>query len=57
LDYYPSINRREFKNIDAKFQVELGYWAFSNHLQDYKINRTMIKNKLPGVSKQLVTTS
>jgi hypothetical protein len=22
------------KNIDAKFQAEVGYWAFYNHLQD-----------------------
>jgi hypothetical protein len=43
LDNYLSIDKRELKNIDAKFQEKIGYWAFYNHLQDYKIYGTMIK--------------
>ncbi len=43
LEYYPSIERKELKNIDAKFRVEVGYWASSKHLQDYIIYGTMKK--------------
>jgi len=43
LDDYPLVDKRELKSINAKFQVEVGYWAFYNHLQDYNIYGTMIK--------------
>jgi hypothetical protein len=35
--------KRKLKSVDAKFQVEVGYWTFTNHLHDYKIYGTMIK--------------
>jgi hypothetical protein len=42
----PINKRKELKNIDAEFQVEVGYWVSSNHLQDYKIYGTMKKIKV-----------
>jgi hypothetical protein len=48
LEFYPLVKRRELKNINAKFQVEVGYWASSNHLHDYKIYGIMIKMVCPN---------
>ncbi len=42
LDLYPTIGKKEMKSIDVEYQVEVGYWAQRNHLQDYKIYVTMI---------------
>ncbi len=47
LNDYPLVDKRELKGIDAKFQVEVGYWASYNHLHDYKIYGTMIKMFCP----------
>jgi hypothetical protein len=43
LDLYPIVKKKELKSVDAKFQIEVGYWASTNHLQDYKIYETRIK--------------
>jgi hypothetical protein len=32
LDLYSSLDNKEFKNIDAEFQVEVGYLVYFNHL-------------------------
>ncbi len=32
LDLYLCITKVEVKNVDAKFQAEVGYWASTNHL-------------------------
>ncbi len=37
LDLYLIVEKKEMKPIDAKYQVQVGYWAIRNHLQDYKI--------------------
>jgi hypothetical protein len=42
LDLYPTSGKKEIKSIDVEYQVEVGYWAQRNHLQDYKICVTMI---------------
>jgi hypothetical protein len=49
LDLYLSVEKKKVKNGDAKFKVEVGYQAFTNHLQDYNIYGIMIKYL--GVSK------
>jgi hypothetical protein len=56
LDDYLLVGRRKLKSIDVGFQVEVRYWAFYNHLQDYKIWDND-KNVLPKVFEKLVTTS
>jgi hypothetical protein len=43
LDLYPYVQKNKLKNIDIEFQAEVGYWAFINHLQDYKIYVIVIK--------------
>jgi hypothetical protein len=35
--------KEKLKSVDAKFQTEVGYWTFINHMQDYKIYGTLIK--------------
>jgi hypothetical protein len=35
--------KKKLKNVDVELQVEVGYWAFIDHLQDYKIYGTLIK--------------
>jgi hypothetical protein len=47
LEYYPSVEKKELKSIDEEFKAEVGYWASFNHLQDYKIYKTMIKMFCP----------
>jgi hypothetical protein len=47
LDLYPSVQKKKLKNVDARFQAEVGYWASINHLYDYKIYSTMIKMFIP----------
>jgi hypothetical protein len=42
LDLYPIIKKKEMKSINAKYQVQVGYWVARNHLQDYKIYVTTI---------------
>jgi hypothetical protein len=37
------MENKKLKNVDAKFQTKVGYWASTNHLQGYKIYGTMIK--------------
>jgi hypothetical protein len=39
----PTYGKKKLKNVDAKFQVEVRYWAFTNHLQDYKIYGIVIE--------------
>ncbi len=34
---YLVVEKKEMKSIDAKYQVQVGYWVVRNHLQDYKI--------------------
>jgi LysM repeat protein len=46
-EFYPLVERKKLENIDVEFQVEVGYWASLNHLQDYKIYGTMIKQIFP----------
>jgi hypothetical protein len=43
LDLYPYVETKEFETKDAEFQAKVGYKAYFNHLQDYKIYGTMIK--------------
>jgi hypothetical protein len=31
------VEKKKMKPINAKYQVQVGYWAVRNHLQDYKI--------------------
>ncbi len=45
------------KNVDAKYQAEVGYWAFYNHVQDYKDIWDGDQNVYIEVFEQLVTTS
>jgi hypothetical protein len=33
LDLYLFVEKRKLKNVDAKFQVEVGHWAPTNHLK------------------------
>jgi len=40
---YPSIQKRKQKSVNAEFQAKVKYWAFINHLQDYKIYLIVIK--------------
>ncbi len=42
LDLYPVVEKKEMKSINAKYQVQVGYWVARNNLQDYKIYATMI---------------
>jgi hypothetical protein len=37
LDLYLVVEKKEMKSIDVEYQVQVGYWATNNHLQDYKI--------------------
>jgi hypothetical protein len=37
LDLYPIVEKKKDKSIDAKYQIQVGYWATRNHLQYYKI--------------------
>jgi hypothetical protein len=57
LDLYPLVVKRKLKNVDVEFKVEVGYWAFIDHLHDYKIYGTLIKMFKLGVSKYLATTT
>ncbi len=43
LDLYLFVTKVELKSVDAKFQAEVGYQAFTNQLQNYKIYGIMIK--------------
>ncbi len=43
LDLYSHVEERKLKSVDVKFQVEVGYWAYIDRLQDYKIYGTLIK--------------
>jgi hypothetical protein len=29
--------KKEMKSIDVEYQLQVGFWASKNHLQDYKI--------------------
>jgi hypothetical protein len=42
LDLYPIVGKKEMKSIDVEYEIQIGYWATRNHLQDYKIYATMI---------------
>jgi hypothetical protein len=33
---------KKVKSINAKYQLQVGYWAARNHFQGYKIYATMI---------------
>ncbi len=37
------VEKKKLKNVDVEFQTKVGYWASTNHLQDYKIYGTIIK--------------
>jgi hypothetical protein len=39
---YPEVGKKKMKFIDAKYQVQMGYWAKKNGLQGYKIYVIMI---------------
>jgi hypothetical protein len=54
LDLYPPIDKSELKKVDAEFQAEVGYWASTNHLQDYKIYGTLIKMFKPEFLNNLL---
>ncbi len=43
LDLYPPMEKNQLKRVNAKFQVEVGYWASRNGLQDYKMYGIIIK--------------
>jgi len=47
FDLYSFVTKVELKNVDVDFQAKVGYWASTNHLQDYKICGTMIKMFMP----------
>ncbi len=55
LDLYLFINKRELKNVDAKYEEEVGYWASSNHVQNYKDIWDGDQNVYIEVFEQLVT--
>ncbi len=42
LNLYPEVGKKKMKFIDAKYQVQMGYWAKKNGLQGYKIYVIMI---------------
>jgi len=42
LDLYPKVGKKEMKFINAEYQVQVGYWARKNGLQDYKIYAIVI---------------
>jgi hypothetical protein len=37
LNLYPKVGKKEMKLIDVEYQVQVGYWARKNGLQNYKI--------------------
>jgi len=37
LDLYHVVEKKEMKSINVEYQVQVGYWATKNHLEDYKI--------------------
>ncbi len=42
LDLYPKVGKKEMKFINVEYQVQVGYWARKNGLQDYKIYAIVI---------------
>jgi hypothetical protein len=46
----------KLKSVNAKFQVEVAYWASRNGLQDYKIYGTIIKMSIPKFFNSLPQT-
>jgi hypothetical protein len=42
LNLYHVVEKKKMKSIDAIYQVEVGYWAQKNFLQDYKIYEMVI---------------
>jgi hypothetical protein len=44
---YPPIDQNELAMVDANYKLEVGYWAPSNGLQDYKIYATIICMFIP----------
>jgi hypothetical protein len=42
LRLVPYYQKKEMKFIDAKYQIQVGYWVARNHLKDYKIYAIMI---------------
>jgi hypothetical protein len=55
LNFYHVVEKKDMKSIDAIYQVEVGYWAQKNFLQDYKIYVMVIY--MQGLSQQLMTTT
>jgi hypothetical protein len=47
MDLYSSVETKEIKTINIKFQATDGYGASSNHLQDYNIYKMVIKMFFP----------
>jgi hypothetical protein len=42
------MEKRQLKRVDAKFQVEVGYWPSKNGMYDYKIYGIIIKIFIPN---------
>lgn len=42
LDLYLEVGKKEMKFINAKYPIQVGYWARKNGLQDYKFYAIVI---------------
>jgi hypothetical protein len=54
VGFIPICQKKELKNVDLEFQIEVGHWASISHLQDYKIYGTMIKIFIPNFLSNLL---
>jgi hypothetical protein len=53
LGLYLFVEKRQLKSVDGEFQAKVGYWASTNHLQDYKIYGIVIKMFIPKFLRSL----
>jgi hypothetical protein len=47
IRFVPVSIKKKLKSVAVKFQAEVGYWAPTNYLQDYKIYGIVIKMFIP----------